>query len=149
MNYIQTFIWLDGCIDAIDTLGANNENINKVWPLIKSHVKNCLCSCSDKSYPKHVDFINELKGYINFTAQFEKIGLSIWDIISKRVGELEIPKEQLYEQLLPNKSNIPLPRGFNESTVPCTPPYTLPEQPFNPISLADCVGQGVNISCKL
>lgn len=145
MNYVQTFIWLDGCIDAVDTLGADSANINKIWPLIKSNVTNCMRSPSDKSYSKIVNFVDDLKGYINFTSKVDKIGIDIWNNISKRVGEIGIPNEPL----LPDISNIPLPRGFNEPTVPHTLPYTLPQQPFNPISLADCVGQGTNISCKL
>lgn len=135
MNYVQTFIWLDGCFDTFGVIGVSSENINKVWPVIKSHIKSCAISPSDKSYPKIIKFIDDFKGYINFTSQFDTIGLDTWNNILEHLNNTEFPNEPL----LPSISNIPLPRGFNESTVPCTPPYTSP-QPFNPISLVDRVG---------
>lgn len=122
MNYVQTFIWLNGCFDTIDIIGANSENINKVWPVIKSHIKNCTHSPSDKTYPKIIKFIDDLKGYINFTSQFDDIGLDIWNNINGRLGETEFPNEPL----LPNNFNIPVPRGINDSTNPRTPPYIYP-----------------------
>ena len=130
MNYVQTFIWLDGCIDVVDTLGADSANVNKIWPLIKSHVTTCMCSHSDKSYSKIVNFVDDLKGYINFTSDVDNIGIDIWNNIRKRIGEIEIPNDF---------SNISLPRGFDNSTMPCTQQYTNPPhiypQYFPPINI--------------